>query len=897
MDKNFSQNFLQPSDQGLNAIFYPQAVAIIGASEREGSIGKTLVKNLLEANFSGKIFPVNPARETVLGIPCYRNIAAIANDRVDLAIIATPAASVPDIIRECGQNGVRGAIVISAGFKESGDEGRKLEKRLIDEAKKHNIRIIGPNCLGIIYTHANLNATFATNYPHEGNIAFISQSGALGTAVLDWSLQEQIGFSAFISMGSMADVNFGDVIEYLGNDNRTSSILIYMETLGDASSFIAAARKVSHTKPIILIKAGKTPAAARAAASHTGSIAGADEVFNTCIRRGRILRVHSIAELFNMALVLSKQPLPKGPNLCIITNAGGPAVLATDAAITDGLTMVDLTSDTKQCLNQILPKTWSGANPIDIIGDADPKRYEKTLEIVKNQENIDGILVILTPQSMTDPTTTAKHVLHMAKNLDKPLLASWMGGNLIAEGKVLLNNSSIPTFDYPDDAARAFAMMWQHQKNISALYQTPAIRDTTTQESKQQYHHVKSMIDAAYKENRRLLTLQESLEILQAYHIPILTSKVACNVEEAVRIAAQIGFPVAMKLHSKTITHKSDIGGVKLNVENTSQVKKSFLTMQESVTQKGRQEDFLGVVIQPMATLQGIELLLGALSDPQFGPVLAFGTGGKFVEIFKDQVLALPPLNLTLATKIMAGTKVYGALQGARGDPPKNLEKLQEILVNFSTLILEHPRIAECDINPLLAYDREIVALDARIALHEKDLSARDLPRPIIAPYPLHLSETWMMNDTTPIKIRAVTPNDEEKLKDFSLQFNQEHPLSINDDEIERLSKQVCSDNYASDLLLIAEKSEKIIGLARLIRLRCSKQATFKCAALHHDQKIHIERKLLEKIISVAKERNFHDLFTYIDQNNFHHLRICQEKKFTIDQLDDGNFKASLTFS
>ena len=456
----------------LDAIFAPRTVAVIGASEKQGSVGRAVLWNLISNPFGATVYPINLNRPNVLGIKAYKNIASVP-DPVDLAVVITPAASVPGVISECVDAGVTGAIVISAGFKESGPEGARLEQELLKEARRGGMRIIGPNCVGVMRPYSGMNATFAAQTARPGSVGFISQSGALCTAILDWSLRAHVGFSAFVSIGSMLDVGWGDLIDYLGDDPYTKSIVIYMESIGDARSFLSASREVALTKPIIVIKAGRTEAAAKAAASHTGSLTGSDEVLDAAFRRVGVLRVNSISEVFDMAEVLSKQPRPKGPRLAILTNAGGPGVLATDALIEDKGELAPLSAETMAALDAILPAAWSHSNPIDILGDADPKRYASSLEITAKDPNIDGLLTILTPQAMTDPTATAGDLRQHAKISGKPVLASWMGGAAVEAGQEILNQAGIPSYEYPDTAAHVFTLMWGSSYNLQGLYETP----------------------------------------------------------------------------------------------------------------------------------------------------------------------------------------------------------------------------------------------------------------------------------------------------------------------------------------------------------------------------------------------------------------------------------------
>ncbi|HBE29638.1 MAG TPA: acetyl CoA synthetase subunit alpha, partial [Ktedonobacter sp.] len=691
----------------LNAIFEPKSIAVVGATEKAGSVGRTLLWNLISNPFGGTVFPINARRASVLGIKAYPNLAALPQ-QVDLAVIVTPAPTVPGIIAECVEAGVKGAIIISAGFKESGAAGAKMEQQILEQARRGKLRIIGPNCLGVMSPLTGLNATFAGAMARPGNVGFISQSGALCTAVLDWSLGENVGFSAFISIGSMLDVGWGDLIDYLGSDQQTTSIVIYLETIGDARSFLSAAREVAFTKPIIILKAGRTQAAARAAASHTGALTGSHEVFEAACRRSGVLTVNRIDELFFMAEVLAKQPRPQGPRLTIVTNAGGPGVLATDALMSAGGALAELAPPTLAALDRILPAHWSHSNPVDILGDADPQRYAKALEIAAQDPNSDGLLVILTPQAMTDPTLTAEQLKPHATSTGKPILASWMGGAEVASGNLILSRASIPTFPYPDTAAQVFDSMWRYSSNLRSLYETPLPSLELDEEGSDQALAAK-LIETVRQSGRTLLTEVESKQLLAAYGIPTVETRVATSETEAVTCAEDIGYPVVLKLFSETITHKTDVGGVQLHLSGADAVRSAYRAIATAVHDKAGAEHFLGVTVQPMIPLDGYELILGSSIDPQFGPVLLFGSGGQLVEVYRDRALALPPLNTTLARRMMEQTRVFTALEGVRGRPPVDLAALEQLLVRFSYLVVEQRRIKEIDINPLLASPQRLL--------------------------------------------------------------------------------------------------------------------------------------------------------------------------------------------
>lgn len=697
----------------LESFFQPRSIAVIGASEREGSVGRSIWENL--RGFSD-VFPVNAKRAEILGVKAFPNIASLP-EVPELAIIVTPAATVPQIVEEAGAAGVKAVVVISAGFKESGAEGAELEKRTLGAAKRHGVRLIGPNCLGLMNPHAGLNATFASSMARPGRVAFLSQSGALCTAILDWSHDQHVGFSAFVSTGAMADVGWDDLIRHFGNDPRTESIVMYMESVGnDAAAFLEAAREVAVRKPIVAIKVGHTAEASQAAASHTGAMTGSDAVLDAALRQSGVLRVDTIEEIFDMAEVLAKQPLPAGPRLAIVTNAGGPGALATDALVLGGGEVAELSDDTLEALNEVLPVHWSHHNPVDVLGDADAARFATALRVVKNDANVDGVLAVLTPQAMTNPTAIAREVVKIAQENGKPLLASWMGARSVNEGRAILNAAGVPTYDYPDEAAQAFVRMRERRLRLFWLNESRAAHasDAVPLSSV-----VSDMIDAVLKSGRTLLTELEAKQLIFAAGIPVVETHAAYDEDAAVAAAEVLGFPVVAKLLSPTITHKSDCGGVQLNLSDADAVRQAWHLIRDNVTKMHGAAAFDGVTVQRMVTGHGAELILGSSTDAQFGPVLLFGAGGTLVEVFQDRSLALPPLNRALARHWMEQTKIFKELRGVRGRLPVDLPALEEVLVCFAHLVHAERRIVELDINPLLASSGGIVALDARVVVRQ----------------------------------------------------------------------------------------------------------------------------------------------------------------------------------
>ena len=890
----------------LDCIFAPKVVAVIGATENKGSVGRTVFQNMGRGGFGGTVYPVNPKRPSVLSVRAYPNVAAIP-EKVDLAVITTPAATVPGLIRECADAGIPGAVIISAGFKETGPAGVELEHKVMEEARRGKMRIIGPNCLGVMNPHNGLNATFATTIARPGNLGFISQSGALCTAILDWSLRENVGFSSFVSIGSMLDVNWGDLIYYLGDDPNTKSIIIYMESIGDARSFLSAAREVALTKPIIVIKVGRTEAAAKAAASHTGSLTGSDDVLQAAFRRVGVLRVETIAELFHMAEVLSKQPRPAGPRLTILTNAGGPGVLATDMLIGSGGSLADVSPEAMAEYNKLLPAAWSHNNPIDVLGDAGADRYAKSVQIAAADPNSDGMLVILTPQAMTDAIGTADALRPYAKIPGKPLLACWMGGKEVEPGEDILNAAGIPTFKYPDTAARAFYYMYRYSYNLHGLYETPALLADQSADASARAK-ADAIIQNVRGQGRTILTEFESKQLLSAYGIPTVDTRIAQTEEMAVKLADEIGYPVVLKLYSETITHKTDVGGVQLNLKNAAAVQRAWTTIQTAVEKRVGKEHFLGVTVQPMVDLAGYELIIGSSLDAQFGPVLLFGSGGQLVEVYKDSALALPPLNATLARRMMEQTKIYHALKGVRGRKPVNLAALEELLVRFSQIVVEQPWISEIDINPLLASPERLIALDARVVVHGQGMTEAKLPRSAIRPYPAQYVEGWTVKNGTKVTIRPIRPEDEpimvkfhETLSEESVYYRYFSQLKL-DQRIahERLTR-MCFNDYDREIALVVEhkdpKTDKaeILGVGRLSKLRGLNEAEFSMIVSDQWQRQGMGTELLRRLVKIGRDERLERISANILRENHGMQHVAKRVGFTLNrESNDQDYRAEI---
>ena len=883
----------------LDFFFNPKTVAVVGATEKPGSVGRTVITNLQKGSLQRSLFAVNPKRDNVLGVPSFASISALPVV-IDLAVIVTPALTVPDIIGQCVDAGIRAAVIISAGFKEHGAAGAELENEIRAHLRRGPTRVIGPNCLGIMNPAIGLDATFAKRAPKAGNVAFLGQSGALLTAILDWAIPEEIGFSGIVSTGSMLDVSWGDLIRYYGEDPNTHSILLYMESVGDARAFVSAAREVALQKPIILIKAGASEAAARAAASHTGALTGSDEVLDAACRRCGVLRVRNIAHLFYMADVLSKQVRPKGPRLTIVTNAGGPGVLATDALVSNGGELAPISAAAMNAFNDFLPPHWSRNNPIDILGDAEADRYARAVEIAAKDPESDGLLVVLTPQGMTDPTVVAEGLKPYAHGR-KPILASFMGGESIVKAKPVLSNAGIPVFSYPDTAAKVFCYMWRYTYNLRALYETPVPAGEDIGNNSQTL--AAAIIDEARSRGHFLLNEFESKKLLATYGIPTVDTRVARTEEEAVKHAAEIGYPVVLKLFSETITHKTDVGGVKLDLKNEAEVRGAFQEIQSAVTEKAGAEHFAGVTVQPMVRTgaDGYELIVGSSIDLQFGPVLLFGSGGQLVEVYRDRALALPPLNTTLAHRLMEQTLIFKALKGVRGRKPVNLVELEKLLVRFSQLVVEQPWISEIDINPLLASPDRLLALDARVVLHGKETTADKLAKPAIRPYPIQYVWPWKTKDGSQVTIRPIRPEDEplmvkfhKTLSDRSVYLRYFGTLSLKTRTSHERLIRICFGNYDRELALVVERKDtagaEIIGVGRLNRLCDGHEAEVAFLITDRCQNQGIGTELLRRLIEVARKEGISSISAEMLPDNVAMQAITRKLGFQVTPPRDFDF-------
>lgn len=811
--------------QNLSKIFHPQSIAVIGASDRVGSVGHTVLENLQRAGFEGEVYAVNPKHSSVLGVQCFPSVGELP-ETVDLAIIATPAATVPGIVRGCGEQGILGLIIVSAGFREVGAAGKAIENELaVEIAKFPGMRVLGPNCLGALVPGSRLNASFATAMPEPGRIAFISQSGALCTSILDWSLTEKIGFAHFVSIGNALDVKFCDLIDFFAEDATTDAIVLYIESITEARRFMSAARAFTRTKPIVVYKAGRFAQSAQAAASHTGAMAGVDAVYEAAFQRAGIVRIYDAEEMFDCAELLARHSPPEGPRLAIVTNAGGPGVMATDALLQCGGELAELAPETVAALDDVLPPHWSHGNPIDVLGDALPERFQQAIELVVEDKNVDAVLATLSPQAMTDPTRTAELVGISAAKTRKPVLAVWMGGRSVEPGRELLNRAGIATYDSPDRAVRAFTYLYSYKRNREILYETPrqVPLDKWLDERK-----ANEQVEELLGHGRRTLTEMESKSLLSAYGVLSTTPLPAHTSLEAIKIARQVGYPVVMKVHSPQILHKTEVHGVVTGVssdEKTSRVFREIVSRARHMRPDAKVE---GVTIQPMITsAEGIELIIGAKRDPVFGAVMMVGAGGVTAEVLHDRALELPPLNERLARRMLESLKIRPLLEGYRGRGPVHMSRLIETLMRISYLIADNPTILELDVNPLLVTPDGVTALDARVILDPK--AGQEKPRPYshlaIRPFPDEYVCYKTLRDGANVLLRPIQPEDEPMWLDF-LGRCSERTLWMRfrylfKESTHELATRFCFVDYDRTMAIVAEVDDgnqrQLVGVGRLV--------------------------------------------------------------------------------
>lgn len=887
--------------RNLDKIFRPKSVAVIGASDDPGKVGHTLLQNLREAGFPGAVYPINSKRSTVQGLPAVAHVGQLTSPP-DLAVICTPAATVPAVIGECGAIGTRGVIIISAGFREVGSEGRRLEDQIGQEAARYEgLRIIGPNCLGVMAPHSKLNASFAAGSPAPGRVAFLSQSGALCTSVLDWALEEEIGFSYFVSVGNMLDVGVGDLIDYFGSDPQTDSIVLYVESIDDARHFMSAARAFARRKPIVVYKSGRFAQSAKAAASHTGAMAGVDAVYDAAFQRAGAVRVSLVDDLFDCAELMARKRIPKGPRLAIVTNAGGPGVMATDALLTRQGTLATLSDQSLAKLNAMLPTCWSHGNPIDVLGDAPPERFARALDLALADAAVDAALVMLTPQAMTEPTAAAQAVGEVASRSSKPVLAVWMGGISVREGIQVLNRFGVPTYHTPDHAVRSFMYLVSYANNLEILYETPRDVPLTFTVNKDSVRRRFDEIVASEQNDghvaspaANVLSEEGSKELLEAYGIPVTLPIRAQTAEEAVKVAGSVGYPVVIKIASPDITHKTDVGGVTLNVTNAAEVRTTFERMTSLVREKRPEARIVGVTVQRMITAAGgVELILGAKQDPVFGAVALVGAGGVTAELFQDRALGLPPLNETLARHMLRSLRSWPLLQGYRGRPAVTVERLIEIIMRFSYLVADISEITEIDINPLLVTPDDVVALDARMVVDRERMAkpVRPFSHLAIRPYPEEYRRRVTLSDGSEALLRPIKPEDEPLWHELLANCSQESIRSrfryLFNGTTHEMAARFCFLDYDRELAIVAEIQDKgvrkLTGVGRLVADTDHQQAEYAVLVADRWQSHGLGGLLTDYCLEIARQWQLLRVTAETSPDNTRMLAIFRDRGFQLD--------------
>ncbi len=761
---NHEQHYLSP-------LFEPQSVAIIGASETPSSIGNTLARNMLDSGYKGRLYFVNPRHKTVFGQPCFPSVGKIPQ-RLDLAVICTRAATVPAIIRACGLAGARNAIIIPGGFSEAGNDGVALERAALDHARTHKLRLLGPNSLGIMRPGSGINLTFVNGSANPGTIGLISQSGALCAAIVDWALPNNVGFSSVISLGTSSDVDFGETLDYLVSDPKTENIFLYIEGIRNARHFMSALRAAARCKPVLLIKVGRHPAGEKAVHSHTGAVVGADDVFDAALRRAGVVRLSTVGQMYAAAQALFSHFRPRGNRLAIITNGGGPGVMAADHAADIDVPLARLTPVTSKKLNDILPPIWSKSNPLDIVGDADPARYAATLEACIGDANVDGVLIILTPQAMTDPTQVARTVIELAQKTDKPLVTCWMGEEQVREARLLFKGAAIPTFRTPEPAVQLFSHISSYYRNQKLLMQTPAPHSDSVPP---RLESARLLIETALADGRKTLGEMESKALLAAFHIPIAQAMVAHSAAEAKVLAQEIGLPVVMKIDSLQIAHKSEVGGVRLNLATLAAVQEAYREILDDVKLSQPQAVINGISIEPMVIKRnGRELMIGIAQDDIFGPFITLGPGGTGIEAGRERAVALPPLNSFLIADMFHSARAISCLEALRHIPPASMAAVEEVLLRVSEMVCELPWIERLEINPLMVDEQGAVAVDCRIVIAKIAPNIGRYDHMAIHPYPSHQTVTYQTADGRIVTIRPIMPEDANLEQEFVKELSAE---------------------------------------------------------------------------------------------------------------------------
>jgi acetyltransferase len=873
----------------LNPFFMPGSVAIVGATERPHSVGRRLMLNMQEAGFAGHLYPVNPKHETILGLRCFPDIDALP-EAADLAVIATPANAVPAIVRQCGEKGMRAVVIISAGFGELGEAGHRLQQEVLETAGRYGIRIIGPNCLGIVRPGAHLNATFGDGAIADGHLALVSQSGAVCTAILDWAQSQDIGFSTVVSMGDAADIDFGEILDFLALDPQTRNILLYVEGIRAARGFLSGLKAAARLKPVILIKAGRHEAGRRAAMSHTGAMVGGDDVFDAAIERAGVVRTYSIAQLFSAARIMANAYTLDQDRLAIITNAGGPGVMSADRAEEVGVTLAGIGTQTMAALDAVLPAQWSHANPIDILGDATPERYRQVLEICLQDDGIDGALVILTPQAMTDPKQVAEGLVQVAGKSDKPVMASWTGGRRVEEGRALLARHHIAHFSTPEVGVDAFSFLARYQRNQRLVQQIPLPRE---QYRAPDIEGARLIIARVLAEGRDVLTTQESKAILSAFHVPVTPAISVTDAKQAVMAAETLGFPVALKVNMAEFSHKSEIGGVRLNLGGAQQVARQFRELEAQLRRQLPEGSRVAMTVESMySSASSRELMIGVVRDPVFGPAISFGLGGTMVEIVRDKAVALPPLNGDLAEQLIAKTRAGRYIAPFRSMPGVDKPALIEALLCVSEMVSELPEIVELDINPLIADEHGVMAVDARMRVAAAH-PLRPYAHMAIHPYPHQLAHRSPLPDGRGILIRPIRPEDARMESDFYDSLSERSKFFRFHRATQELTPEMVirftQIDYDREMAFVALAEDDSLphelGVARYITNPDGASADFAVVVADACQRMGIGTRLMQALISTAKDKGIGRFEGEVHMENTAMLSLVKKLGFSIEPV------------
>lgn len=873
----------------LNSLFKPKTIAMFGASDRADSIGQVVFKNLLAGGFKGNIYAINTGRRTVQKQKAYNDLSKI-NAQIELAIIATPAKTIPKIIESCGEHGVKSAIILSAGFRDSGASGERLETKVFEIAKNYNIHVLGPNCLGLIRPDHGLNATFANGTIKAGDLALVSQSGAICTSVMDWANQNEIGFSTVVSTGISTDLDFGNILDYLVNDPRTKSILLYIEGLHNSRHFMSGLRAAARIKPIIAIKVGRHQQSALASRSHTGTLVGNDDVFSAALARSGVVRIKYLSQLCAAARVLSSRYKASGENIVIVTNGNGPGVLAADRAADINLKLANLAPETLKQLNKQLPSTWSRSNPVDILGDASPQRYQDTIDTCLKAEEVDGAVVILTPQAMTQPEEVAKGLIALAKQHKKPILTAWMGGTQVESARLLFTEAGIPSYQTPEVTIDAYSFLSAYQENQRLLLQTPA-QSSRSLTGEVNVDAARLIIESSLSRKQKTLSEPESIAVLEAFCIPTVRNGIAHTPDEALILATSMGFPVAMKIYSPEISHKTDVDGVRLNITSAHEIRHVFRELTETVQKALPAVKIEGVIVEQMhSTPNARELMVGIVKDEVFGPVISFGFGGTSVEIVDDNAVSLSPLNRTLAQDLINRTKAKRMLGQFRNLPPVNMDALIDVLLRVSTMACELPTLQTLDINPLIVDENGAIAVDAMIEVDFARVSNDRYRHMAIHPYPFHLVTQAQLPDGSNITIRPIRPEDAEletkfidELSDEARYFRFMHSLHHLTQPMLVRFTQI---DYYQEMALIAvmeeDNVEVELGVARYIINPDKTSCEFALVVSDKRQNQGLGHRLMQQLMEVARRRGLQVMEGEVLSNNSKMLGLMKSLDFSI---------------